>query len=193
LRNINDDNRIGMLFLFPGLEVFLRINGQARISRDETLLLRLQEHDRTPKTAVLVTIDEVFLHCGKAVNRAKLWRETSRIAPTSVPSLGEMKAVMTGENAAKTQALDADYYRETYTDFGGWVFSDTRIGQSTTTKCVKTSCPACPIMLPARLRENSARPWSEVGCSRVLRTLTNPIGPICFHTCRVHQAHIVRN
>jgi len=112
LRNINDNSRIGMLFLFPGLEVFLRINGHARISRDETLLLRLQERGRIPKTAIHVTIDEVFLHCGKAVNRAQLWRQASRIEPTSVPSLGEMKAAMTGENPTQTQALDADYYRE---------------------------------------------------------------------------------
>lgn len=111
MRNLTDDSRVGMLFLFPGLEVFLRINGHGRVSRDETVLLRLQERARMPKTAIVVTIDEVLFHCGKAVNRAKLWRQASRLEPTSVPSLGKVKAAMTGEHTAQAQEMDAGYYR----------------------------------------------------------------------------------
>ena len=111
MRNLTDDSRVGMLFLFPWLEVFLRINGHGTVSRDEAVLLRLQERARTPKTAIVVSIDEVLFHCGKAVNRAKLWRQEAQITPTSVPSLGEMKAAMAGENQAKAQEMDAGYYR----------------------------------------------------------------------------------
>lgn len=111
LRNLSEDSRIGMLFLFPGLEVFMRINGHGQISTSPDLLARLKENERTPKTAVVVTIDEVLFHCGKAINRAKLWRPESQLARTAVPSLGEMKASLTGIDKAKAQEMDEGYYR----------------------------------------------------------------------------------
>lgn len=111
LRNLCDDDRIGMLFLFPGLEVFMRINGHARIATDPVLLSQLKEGERTPKTAIVVSIDEVLFHCGKAINRAKLWREESHIGRDAVPSMGEMKTALTGMDNARASEIDAGYYR----------------------------------------------------------------------------------
>lgn len=111
LRNLTADSRVGMLFLFPGLEVFLRINGHGRVSREEALLSQLQEGGRIPKTAVVIAIDEVLFHCGKAVNRAKLWRQDAHLDRKSVPSPGEMKAALTGQSTALTQGIDDGYYR----------------------------------------------------------------------------------
>lgn len=110
LRNLQEDDRIGMLFLFPGLEIFMRINGHATISTEPALLARLAEAGRAPKCAVLVAIDEVLFHCGKAINRAGLWEQTSRLDRSSVPSLGEMKAAMLKQDPASAQATDAAYY-----------------------------------------------------------------------------------
>lgn len=90
LRNLENDNRLGMLFLFPGLEIFMRINGRGRITTDPSLLATLKEGERTPKSATVVSIDEVLLHCGKSINRAKLWQEDSRINRHAVPSVGQM-------------------------------------------------------------------------------------------------------
>ncbi len=111
LRNLTEDNRVGMLFLFPGLEVFMRINGHAQIRVEPALLERLKEGERTPKTAIVVTIDEVLFHCGKAINRAKLWRTESQLDRTSVPSMGDMKAALTGMDKAHASAMDEGYYR----------------------------------------------------------------------------------
>jgi uncharacterized protein len=116
LRNLADDDRVGMLFLFPGLEVFLRINGRGAISAEPALLARLAEGTRTPKTAIVVRIDEVLFHCGKAINRAKLWSETSRLDRKSVPSPGEMKAALTGTDPASARAMDEGYYRSVRND-----------------------------------------------------------------------------
>lgn len=110
LRNVTEDDRIGMLFLFPGLEVFMRINGHAAISREAALLERLAEGTRLPKCAIVVTIDEVLFHCGKAINRAKLWSDTSRLDRASVPSPGQMKAALTGGDASAAQTMDEGYY-----------------------------------------------------------------------------------
>ncbi len=95
LRNLENDNRLGMLFLFPGLEIFMRINGRGRITTDPSLLASLKEGERTPKSATVVSIDEVLLHCGKAINRAKLWQEDSRIDRHAVPSVGQMLSELT--------------------------------------------------------------------------------------------------
>jgi uncharacterized protein len=116
LRNLADDDRMGMLFLFPGLEVFLRINGRGQVSDDPALLARLAEGARTPKTAIVVHIDEVLFHCGKAINRAKLWSEASRLERASVPSLGQMKAALTGTDPSKAGEMDEGYYRSVRND-----------------------------------------------------------------------------
>lgn len=94
LRNIERDGRLGMLFIFPGLEIFMRINGRGELSTDPALLARLAEGERLPKTATVVRIDQVLLHCGKAVNRAKLWRADSQLAPAALPSVGKIIAAL---------------------------------------------------------------------------------------------------
>lgn len=94
LRNLQQDGRLGMLFIFPGLEIFMRINGRGELSTDPALLARLAEGERLPKTATVVRIDQVLLHCGKAVNRAKLWRADSQLAPAALPSVGKIIAAL---------------------------------------------------------------------------------------------------
>ncbi|MDR5777264.1 MULTISPECIES: MSMEG_1061 family FMN-dependent PPOX-type flavoprotein [unclassified Caballeronia] len=111
LRNLTEDDRVGMLFLFPGLEVFMRINGRATITDDPAVLGRFAEGTKTPKTAIVVTIDEVLFHCGKAINRAKLWSDASRLDRSSVPSPGEMKAAMAEQDANIVRTIDDAYYQ----------------------------------------------------------------------------------
>lgn len=110
LTNLQRDDRIGMLFLFPGLEIFMRINGHAAISTHPELLRALAEGARLPKTAIVVQIDEVLFHCGKAVNRAKLWHPDSMLDRKSVPSPGEIVAAITGADSATAQAVNEGYY-----------------------------------------------------------------------------------
>ena len=95
MRNLAGDDRIGMLFLFPGMEIFMRINGHARVVTDADLLAQLKEGAKVPKTAIVVLVDEVLLHCGKAINRAKLWAPASQLAPAALPSVGQMMAALT--------------------------------------------------------------------------------------------------
>jgi len=67
MRNLQQDERVGMLFLFPGLDVFLRINGIARVSAWPELLARLQENGKAPKTATVVRVKKC---CSIAEKRA---------------------------------------------------------------------------------------------------------------------------
>lgn len=90
LRNIAHTPEIGMLFLFPGLDIFMRINGKAGLTEDVLILERLKEGSRLPKLAIVVTIEEILFHCGRAINRAGLWKPESYVDRKSVPSPGAM-------------------------------------------------------------------------------------------------------
>lgn len=107
LRNLERDERIAMLFLFPGLEIFLRINGRGRVSTAVELLDELREKERRPKTATVVRIDEVLLHCGKAINRAGLWSEGARSERGALPTVGRMMAALARMGDAPTEIGEA--------------------------------------------------------------------------------------
>jgi PPOX class probable FMN-dependent enzyme len=114
MRNLEDDDRLGMLFLFPGLDIFMRINGRGRVSTDPVLLARLAERGKQPKSAIVVTVDEVLFHCGKAVNRARLWDPEARLDRKLLPTPGQMLAAFSaadGKPADQDEAarLDSHY------------------------------------------------------------------------------------
>jgi PPOX class probable FMN-dependent enzyme len=116
MRNLEEDPRAAMLFLFPGLEIFLRINGRARVSIEEELLERLSAPGKKPKTAIVVHVEEVLFHCGKAINRARLWDSQSHLDKQSLPTVGQMKAAMADRDDDLAQSLDAHYDRSVRTD-----------------------------------------------------------------------------
>jgi PPOX class probable FMN-dependent enzyme len=74
LRNISSSGRVGLLFLIPGLEETLRVNGRAWLTRDPGLLERFSGDGKAPKVAIGVEVEEAFLHCAKAFKRSGLWR-----------------------------------------------------------------------------------------------------------------------
>ena len=73
IRNLLDNPGIGLLFLVPGSEETLRVNGRARIVRDPEWLGRLAAQGKVPQLAIAVEVDEAFLHCAKCVKRSGLW------------------------------------------------------------------------------------------------------------------------
>lgn len=90
LVNIIETGKIGCLFLIPGIDETLRINGQALISTSEEFLGFFTNEKNIPKACILVEIEEVFLHCAKALMRSKLWDESSKIERSNFPTMGEM-------------------------------------------------------------------------------------------------------
>jgi PPOX class probable FMN-dependent enzyme len=90
MSNIVADAEVGLLFFIPGIDETLRINGTARLSREPELLTAAAVNGREPRLIILVTVQEAFLHCGKALKRSKLWQDDYRIDKRSFPSLGRM-------------------------------------------------------------------------------------------------------
>jgi uncharacterized protein len=72
-KNILANPSVGLLFMVPGFDDTLRVNGRAVITCDPDLLAPLRVNDRVPKVAIVVEVQEVFLHCAKAFRRSKLW------------------------------------------------------------------------------------------------------------------------
>ena len=90
LRNIVADPRVALLFLIPGWNECLRINGKACVSNDPVLLGSFAVGDKLPATIVLVKIDTMYFQCARALKRAGLWDGKSKIDPKSLPSAGRL-------------------------------------------------------------------------------------------------------
>jgi hypothetical protein len=90
LRNIVENGHVGLIFFIPGREDTLRVNGRARIVRDEALLDALAVAGKRPVTALLVEVEQCFLHCARAFKRAGLWQPERWPDASAVPSMQRM-------------------------------------------------------------------------------------------------------
>ncbi|MBP2242426.1 PPOX class probable FMN-dependent enzyme [Cytobacillus eiseniae] len=85
LRNILANPHIGLLFVIPGLEETLRINGTAKIIRDASILEEMTSHGKTPLLGIAVQVEECYIHCAKAFKRSKLWQPDSWPQKSALP------------------------------------------------------------------------------------------------------------
>jgi PPOX class probable FMN-dependent enzyme len=99
LENIVETGRVGLLFLVPGVDETLRINGAALLSQDPAHLDHCHGERRRPRLVVVVTVAEAYLHCAKALMRAALWDPGSTIDRSRLPTMGEMIAEQIGGDA----------------------------------------------------------------------------------------------
>ena len=90
LRNVLDTSAVGLLFLVPGVGETLRVNGTAYVTDDAELLAGMVVNGRTPLVAIVVEIEEAFLHCAKAFIRSRLWDPATQIDRKQLPTLARM-------------------------------------------------------------------------------------------------------
>jgi hypothetical protein len=86
LRNILENPRAGLLFVIPGVEWTLRVNGRATIVRDTAIRERMAVNGKAPTLALAVTVEEAFMHCPKCFIRAKMWDTNEWMSPEDQPS-----------------------------------------------------------------------------------------------------------
>jgi PPOX class probable FMN-dependent enzyme len=86
MRNILQNPHVGLLFVIPGVEWTLRVNGRATIVRDDDLRESMAVNGKTPTVAIGVHVEEAFMHCPKCFIRAKLWDTDEWMAPEDQPS-----------------------------------------------------------------------------------------------------------
>lgn len=101
LQNLAANPHVGLIFFVPGVLETLRVNGHAALATDDARLAALAFAERTPKSALVVTVEEVFFHCGKALKRSALWDASRHATQGEIPSLGRILADQTGSIGVK--------------------------------------------------------------------------------------------
>lgn len=103
LRNIVRDPRVSLMFLVPGAETVIRVNGRARLTADEDVCASYAKDGKAPRAVIFVTVVEVYFQCARAVMRAALWRG-GHCDPKTLPTPGEILEAMTA------RAIDGTTY-----------------------------------------------------------------------------------
>ena len=102
MQNIVAHPQVGLLFLVPGMTETLRVSGTAEIVTDAELLAPLSVGGKPPLSGLRVTVEEAFLHCGRALIRSRLWDPEVQIERTRFPTYGQVLAdQIKGANAAE--------------------------------------------------------------------------------------------
>ncbi|MPT23708.1 MAG: pyridoxamine 5'-phosphate oxidase family protein, partial [Starkeya sp.] len=113
LTNLIGNPAVGLLFLIPGVDETLRVNGRAEIRDDADLLARFVVDGKPPKTVLRITVEEVYIHCAKAFMRSGAWNPDSFLPRDRLPSMGEIMRDQLGMATAETQAEMLERYRAT--------------------------------------------------------------------------------
>ena len=86
---------VGLIFFVPGIDETLRVNGTARLLTDNEALAGSSVAGKAPRTGLVITVEEVFFHCAKALRRARLWDPAAQVERSCFPSLGRIIAEQT--------------------------------------------------------------------------------------------------
>lgn len=107
LKNIVENPAVGLIFLVPGVNETFRVNGQARISVDPALRERFVMGYKLPTCVLVVTVQEAFVQCARALLRSELWNPAKQIPRSALPSIGTILAAHTG-GKVDAASYDAD-------------------------------------------------------------------------------------
>ena len=106
LRNIVRDSRVSLMFLIPGANNALRVNGTAKLTADPTLRGRFDRDGKQPRTVIVIHMAEVYSQCTRAIIRSALW--TSGDQSQDLPTVGDMLREITEDRIDGT-AYDTDW------------------------------------------------------------------------------------
>jgi PPOX class probable FMN-dependent enzyme len=104
LTNVLATGRVALLFLVPGIGDSFRVNGTARITDDPDLLQDSAVEGKTPRLGLVITVEEAFTQCSKALIRSDLWNHEKHVDPQKMPTTGQML------KAVSDPTLDVDEY-----------------------------------------------------------------------------------
>jgi PPOX class probable FMN-dependent enzyme len=90
LRNIVADGRISLMFVVPGSNNVIRVNGTAVVSLDPDFLGRFDQKGRQPRSVVVISIAEIYSQCARALMRARIWSSDDESA--ALPTIGDLLA-----------------------------------------------------------------------------------------------------
>ena len=104
LQNIVQNPGVGLLFFVPGMNETLRVKGKAEIVTDDDILEPMKMRNRAPLSGLRVTVEEAFLHCGRALIRSRVWDPEVQIDRSDYPTYGQVLA----DQIAGADAMEID-------------------------------------------------------------------------------------
>jgi uncharacterized protein len=116
LQNLVANPQVGLLFFLPGYQETLRVNGRARISTEADLLEATAHAGKLPKAVIVVSVEEAYMHCGKALIRSHLWDPDRHVAKGDFPSLGRIISdqIKEADVAGTERMIEKEYRDELY-------------------------------------------------------------------------------
>jgi uncharacterized protein len=108
LRNIVRDPRVALLFLIPGSGSTLRVNGYAHLSLHVELLASFKVDGKAPRSVIVMTVEEIYFQCARAIVRADLWNPEKRVDPRTLPTPGQILAAMS-DNTVGGEKYDREW------------------------------------------------------------------------------------
>lgn len=116
LTNVIANPQVGLMFMIPGVNEVLRVNGSAELRDDPDLTGRFVVQERAPKLVILVHVSEAYLHCPKALMRSSLWDSSAQVERSVLPSLSEMlrDQIAPGERFEAPETALARYKTQLY-------------------------------------------------------------------------------
>lgn len=116
LTNVIANPNVGLLFLLPGVNEILRVNGEAELRDDAELLGRFTVNGRAPKLVIVVHVKQAYLHCAKAIMRSALWDDANRVSRDAMPTMGQMLRDQIGPQieAEPADVAEARYRTQLY-------------------------------------------------------------------------------
>ncbi|WOJ95204.1 pyridoxamine 5'-phosphate oxidase family protein [Congregibacter variabilis] len=99
LRNIVQDGRVSLMFMIPGNNNVVRVNGLAALTADPEVTTQFERKNVHPKTVIMINVVEVYFQCAKSLMRSQLWQSTdsNREAPTAGAFIKEVRAEFDAE------------------------------------------------------------------------------------------------
>jgi PPOX class probable FMN-dependent enzyme len=112
LTNLTEHPEIGLLFMIPGVDETLRVNGTVELRTDPAITEPFRVGRRAPAVVLRITVREAYLHCAKALMRSRLWSPDAQTERAELPTLGEMLRDQTGSGPAESQGEMVTRYRK---------------------------------------------------------------------------------
>lgn len=106
LRNFLGHARAGAIFMIPGIDETVRVNGRVALSTDPDLLASMAVDGKLPRCAIVIVVEEAYLHCAKAFRRSKLWSDDYRLPQDAVPSISRVIGEQLGESSEQIAAAE---------------------------------------------------------------------------------------
>ena len=105
-----------MIFFIPGVNETLRINGTVEIRDDVNLIQRFEVNGKLPKTVFVVSVNEAYLHCAKALMRSNLWSPDAQVSERPIPTIGQIIKEQSGDDSpVESQAeMETNLKKELY-------------------------------------------------------------------------------